>query len=104
MPHLETMKDICHLYDWLDCSLLGAIGNALYETSGQSFALSRIWFEFMPHNGNYLRNILRQRLQDYRPAGEGSRKKYNAIQVKVFTSRKDTVWNLVYSYIHVPAQ
>jgi len=42
----------------------------------------------MPHNDNYLRNILRQWLQDYRPAGEGAppQKKYNAIQVKLFTS------------------
>jgi len=28
---IETYKII-----WLDCSLLGAIGNALYESSGQS--------------------------------------------------------------------
>ena len=33
-----------------------------------------------------------------------SQKKYNAIQVKLFTSRKDTVRNLVYSGTHVPAQ
>jgi len=26
----------------------------------------------MPHNENYLRNILRQRLRDYRPVGDGS--------------------------------
>jgi len=32
-------------------------------------ALSGIRFELMPHNDNYLRNILRQRLQYYRPAG-----------------------------------
>jgi len=25
----------------------------------------------MPHNDNYFRNILRQRLRDYSPAGEG---------------------------------
>ena len=31
-------------------------------------------------------------------------KKYNAIQVKLFTSRKDTVRNLVYSGAHAPAQ
>ena len=51
---------------------------------------------------------------DYCLAGEGfeegacpmplPRKKYNAIQVKLFTSRKDTVHNLVYSCAHVPAQ
>jgi len=32
------------------------------------------------------------------------RKKYNAIQVKLFTSRKDTVRNLVYSCARAPAQ
>jgi len=59
----------------------------------------------MPHNDNYLRNILRQQLRDYRPAVEGSgEKKYNAIQVKLFTSRKDTMHNLVYSCAHAPAQ
>jgi len=31
-------------------------------------------------------------------------KKYNAIQVKLFTSRKDTVHNLVYSCTYEPAQ
>jgi len=63
----------------------------------------------MPHNDNYLRNILRQRLRYYRPAGEGSeaappQKKYNATQVKLFTPRKDTVRNLVYSCARAPAQ
>ena len=32
-----------------------------------------------------------------RGRGLGPQKKYNAIQVKLFTSRKDTVCNLVYS-------
>jgi len=32
-------------------------------------ALSHIWFQLMPHNDNYLDNILRQRLH---PAGKGS--------------------------------
>jgi len=74
-------------------------------------ALSGIRFELMPDNDNYLRNILRQRLRYYRPAGEGSeegacpsQKKYNAIQVKLFTLRKDTVRNLVYSCARAPAQ
>jgi len=54
-------------------------------------------------------SILRQWLRDYRPAREGSglplpRKKYNAIKVKLFTSRKDTVRNLAYSCAHAPAQ
>jgi len=31
-------------------------------------------------------------------------KKYNVIQVKLFTSCKDTVRNLVYSCAHAPAQ
>jgi len=35
-------------------------------------ALIRIWFDLMAHNDNYLRKILRQRLQDYRTVGEGS--------------------------------
>jgi len=35
------------------------------------FVLNGIRLELMPHNDNYLRNILRQRLQYYRPAGEG---------------------------------
>jgi len=35
-------------------------------------ALSRIWFELMPHNGNYLCNVLWQQLWDYRPVGEYS--------------------------------
>ena len=34
--------------------------------------LSRISFELMPHNDNYLRNILRQRLWYCRPVGKGS--------------------------------
>jgi len=57
----------------------------------------------MPHNENYLHNILWQRLQDYHPAGEGSGEgacpspeKNYAIQVKLLTSCKDTVHNLVY--------
>jgi len=68
--------------------------------------------EIMPHNDNYLCNILRQRLRYYRPAGEGSgewacplpRKKYNAIQVKLLTSQKDTVRNLIYLCARAPAQ
>ena len=39
-------------------------------------ALSGIRFELMPHNDNYLRNILRQWLRYYRPV--------------IFTSRKET--------------
>jgi len=57
----------------------------------------------MPHNDNYLHNILWQRLWDYHTAGEGSGEgacpsleKYNVIQVELFTSRKDTVRNLMY--------
>jgi len=48
-------------------------------------ALSCIWFELMPHNDNYFRNILRQRLRDYSPAGKGSpQKKNNAIQETIY--------------------
>jgi len=50
-------------------------------------------------------------VRNYRPTGEGSgegacplpRKIYSAIQVKLFTSRKDTVHNLVSSCAHAPA-
>jgi len=60
--------------------------------------------------GNYLCNILRQRLQDYRPVREGSvegactlpRKKLR--DRKLFISRKDTVRILVYSCAHAPIQ
>jgi len=64
--------------------------------------LIRIWFKLMPHNDNYLRNILRQQLRDYRTVEKGSGeaaltlpKKYNAMEVRLFTSHKDAVHNLM---------
>jgi len=63
----------------------------------------------MPHNDNYLRNILRQWLRDYHPMGEvwggglpPPQKKYNAIQVKLFASRKDTRHNAQFGVLMRP--
>jgi len=63
----------------------------------------------MPHNNNifvtFYGNGYRITVQRGSGLGRGlapPQKKYNAIQVKLFTSRKDTVRNLVYSCAHAP--